>query len=319
MFKARRRDLERSPTLRTFFTTAHYTPNCDFLISFTQDPAAVFAIVNRYLEQGPEIFDATRLKVDVYRKYKTNDRIIVLIRLCRLAHSLGLWYLREMAYNILVDGNRFIEVAFIPTLASIIFNGIANHHHTIEDWFWVHASHYFLELQESDEWAKSLQMCDVLRQHWEKMVKQNMEVINTFESEPDDSEVLPNMIHRMSSKERDRAISLLGEKQALNEAASRSLANQKKGPISMIPTKKKANGSDSDSWEDISTPSPVTNGKETKDEKPLSEPRTSLSRSNSAETAKARQVMGIDKPDGNGLAKKKEKGRKSRIMFPRHQ
>ena len=232
---------------------------------------------------------------------------------------MGLSYLHKMAYKILIDGNRFIEVTMMPTLASLIFNGIANHHHLLRDWCLVHVSYHYLELRESSEWAHCLRMCDFLRQEWEKIAKQNAEVLTTFAAEPDDSEVLANMICRMSCQERDRAICALGEKQDFDEVASTSDEKLKKEAIVTTPNKVKASGSDSDSWEDIGTLSSITNGEENKDEKSLPEPRTSFSRSNNAETAKARQVMGIDRPDGKGLVRKKEKGRKSRIMFTRHQ
>ena len=230
---------------------------------------------------------------------------------------MGLWYLHEMAYNVLVDGNRFVDASILPTLASLIFAKRANYHQNLKDWCYSHASHHFLELKDSADWAGCLVVCEDLRQEWHKMVEQNMEVLTTMEDVSDDG-VLEDMIHRMSFQERDRAISVLGEQQARVEATS-TQDPRKRGESA----KKKVNpdGSDSEEWEDIGT-IPSEEGGLCQLSAAASTGLLGISgssaRSNNAETAKARQVMGIDEPDGKGLGKKKRKGGRSRIMFMLH-
>ena len=184
-----RSNLARSPVFQKFFQSDHFAPHCDLLIAFRLDPAAVFDIVKHYLEQGPELFDTTILNVYVHTRYRTMDQIILLVRLCRMAHNMGLWCLHNMAYNLLVNSNRLIDASILPILAKLIFATGANYHQSVRAWCLSHARHHFLQLKDSKDWARSLLLTGgSLRAEWQIMTAQHAEEVAALEAVPDDGE-----------------------------------------------------------------------------------------------------------------------------------
>ena len=316
IFKVTRQSLARSPTFAKFFDSPYFLPYSEMLVSFMNDPAAVFDIVKRYLEQGPELFDLTVLSVHIHRRYKTLERTVVLLRLCRMAHNMGLWYLHDMAFEILIDGNRFITASMLPTLASLVFASKANYDQHLKEWCLLHAGNHFAALKDSAEWGHCLVVCEEdLRREWVLMAKQNEEILNKLDGQADDEE-LEGMIHKMSLRERRRAVSVLEDNQPKVKSFEELMAEAPKG---------EEEESDSDDWEDVTTiGSPI----------PGEENRTSTNVKGGtiwganagavytlpkSSNAKARLVMGID----NGFLKvsgepKKAKGKKSRILSMLH-
>ena len=312
IFRIAQSALARSPSFQTFFKSEYYAPQSDMLISFMIDPAAVFDIIKRYLEEGPDRFDLTNLRVHLYRRYTTIERETVLVRLCRMAHNMELAYLCEMAYDVLVDESRFITAPMLPMLAGLIFASRANYHSKIKEWCLVHVGRHFLELRTSRQWANCLRVSEQqLSDEWSVMLEQNEEILYTFENDSDEK-VLEKKIHRMSFQEQDRAISVLGEKRTQDDNTADELArsNFRNGP------------DEEEEWEDLNTPS---SGGDTKtavdgdDEVTVgpATPREGVSRSNSAENAKARHVMGIDCPEiasPSGKKLRRKRGKISSIL-----
>ena len=142
------------------------------------DPAAVLDIVIRYLDQGPELFDTTTLRVYIYRHYTTLARIVVMVRLCKVANNLGLWYLHEMAFGILEDGSRDITAHMLPTVANLVFAVKANQHTCVKEWCLGHIGHHFLDLKDDENWSRCLTVSEEeLSLQWNKMIQQNADII----------------------------------------------------------------------------------------------------------------------------------------------
>lgn len=349
IFKIARSALARSPHFRKFFDSSSYRPHCSMLITFMRDPASVFDFVKRYLEEGPERFNLTILRVQVYYRYQTLERNMVLVRLCRMAHHMDLWHLHDMAYEALVEGNRCIYSSMMPTLAGLIFASREAYNSQLKDWCLMHVSHHFMGLRDNMEWIRCLETCEEeLRAEWIRIASQCMKVLAIVEDErkimPEDREaVLEDTIGRMSTLAADRAISVLSERQSLSTRPSSpavtitpnttqpSMASDREfkgftqdftqdfsqdftllASTPAEPTESpKGERADQDDWEEVTPPTPPT--KEEDVPPSPSSASTSVSdrtilgtaivsrglsihkRSHSEETAKARQVMGIDK------------------------
>ena len=182
------------------------------LISFMNDPASVFDVIKRYLEEGPDRFDSTTLRVYMYRHWATVDRIVVLVRLCRMARNMGLWTLHGMVHDILVDENRFITAPMLPMLATFIFANRSFYDQSLKDWCIAHIGHHFLELKDYQPWSNALQVCeDSLTTEWNKMLQQNEDIIFTLENHLGE-DVLEKKIHRLSYREQDLAIAVLSDR-----------------------------------------------------------------------------------------------------------
>ena len=349
IFEITRSALARSPHFRKFLESSSYQPHCSMLITFMRDPASVFDFVKRYLEEGPERFNLTVLRIHVNYRYQPLERLMVLVQLCRMAHHMGLWYLHDMAYEALVEGNRCIYLSMLPTLAGLIFASREAYNSQLKDWCLMHISHHFMRLRDNVEWIRCLETCEEeLRAEWIRIASQCMRVLAIVQDErkmmPEDREaVLEDTIGRMSTLAADRAISVLSERQSLSSrptspavtitpnttqpstASDREfkgftqdftqdfsqdftlLASTPAEPIES-PKGEKA---DQDDWEEVSPPIPPTK----EEDVPPSPSSASTSesdktilgtaivskgisthkRSHSEETAKARQVMGIDK------------------------
>ncbi|KAG8526669.1 uncharacterized protein KY384_008098 [Bacidia gigantensis] len=279
LFTISKAALARAPIFRNFFKSEHYAWGSDTLISIMSDPAAAFDIVQRYLEQGPELFDMTCLRVYVYKRYNSLERTVVLVRLYRMAHSMGLWFLEDLAYEVLVDGNRYVTAAMMPTLAGLIFAPRGNHNDQIKNWCLVHIGHFFLDLKDCADWSRCLTLCeDRLTQEWNKMLFENTRILGIMSNESRDS-VLEKTFKHMSLQEQDRAISVISKNcrqssptvvQTPNTATTTTLTANSSSetlapllkPIAFEGFKKnkqsKKKSKDDDEWEDIGTPTQET-------------------------------------------------------------
>ena len=182
IFRVPRLTLARAPALLTFFESEFYAAHCDMLLTFMNDPAAVLDIVIRYLEQGPELFDTSTLRVYVHRHYSTPARIVVLVRLCKMANNLGLRFLHQMAFDVLEDGDRYVTAHLLPTVASLVFAVKANQQSVVKEWCLAHVGHHFLELKDDYTWDRCLVKSEQeLTVEWNKMMQQNADIIYRYD------------------------------------------------------------------------------------------------------------------------------------------
>ena len=117
----------------------------------------------------------------------------------------------------------------------------------------------------------------------------------------------------MSFQERDRAFPVLEKKEAKNEAIPPRGLWKNESPKKEL----KPEGNDSNGKEDIGEMSPEKGHADIEAETirlSLLGVSGNSSTLNETDTAKARSVMGIDKPNGKGIGKK-EKAGKRRLSF----
>ena len=136
------------------------------------DPAVCFEIVLQYLTEGPEAYDRTRLRVFVTIHYKIVERLLVLIRLHALVHKLDLPNLESMAFDSIIELDRYIKPEHCVTLAGLVFTSKAGFQPVIKRWCLGHVFASFHYLKNNKEWRDLLWLLDVeLFMQWEQWVE----------------------------------------------------------------------------------------------------------------------------------------------------
>ena len=166
--------LSQSPTFAAFFQSPDYLHGSRTLVTFMSDPAACFEIIQQYLTEGPESYTKTRLRVFVTIRYKIMDRLLVLIRLHALTHKLALPALESMAFDSIVELDRYVKPEHCITLASLVFTAKAGFQPSIKSWCLGHVAKSFHILRDNTEWRDLLWLLDVeLFMQWEHWMTLN--------------------------------------------------------------------------------------------------------------------------------------------------
>ncbi|KAL9610639.1 MAG: hypothetical protein Q9167_004681 [Letrouitia subvulpina] len=182
-FHVKRSILQRSPTLANFFKSDHYVPGCNMVIEFLVDPAVCFEIVEKYLEQGVDVFKPVSLLVSLTMRYKIVDRCLVLSRLHLLAGKLTLPGLAKMAFEVLVSVEKLVDASVTLTISSLIFGKKWCFDDQLKDWCFKHVSTHLLELKQMPEWRECLRKTDhELSKRWGVLTDKNAYLINTAEA-----------------------------------------------------------------------------------------------------------------------------------------
>ena len=307
-FEVRRSSLSRSPTFAKFFKSSHYLEDCDMQITFISDPAGCFEIVQSYLDEGPDAFSKTRLRVFVTMNYRIVDRFVLLVRLHLLAKKLALPVLMDMAYDVILQTERLMTPSFCITLARVVFSKNVRFDNVLKDWVLKHIGYHFLALKDIEVWK------DILKGHeselngrWSKLVEANLAVLAAIEQEEVDKELL-KLISDFPTEAQRTALSTIEGLEVSVEEFIRNLREED----ARQPRVNRQDGVDDSIDEDQAT-------KDTKAREMLGMSPTAckkpgkkeigLGRSQSmpSNTAKARAVMGIDgsfgRVDSRKLAK----------------
>lgn len=157
----------------------HYLQGCRMLFQFPKDPYVCFLFVKRYLEDGPDRFTKAVLQDWMEFHYTALNRLIVYIRLYRLACKLGLCALMRMAYDSVVDygaipGPYCIELAkwVFQTRKSRVDDCL------IQEWCLEHIRINFLQLIQNEEWNSLLpNLSGILQMHWKSLVQSSRVLI----------------------------------------------------------------------------------------------------------------------------------------------
>lgn len=182
--------LQRSPTLAKFFESPHYLPGCEMRLTFVVDPAICIDIAYKYLQEGPDVFKQTMLRVQLTMRYKLVDRSIILIRLHSLAKKLELPGLMDMAIGVLCEGNSAIKALDCVTLSSLIFAKAANFDNKLKDWCIDHVTRYLPELEHSQVWQDVLWRADVeLAHRWAQLLETKGSRLDTVDEGAEDAEM----------------------------------------------------------------------------------------------------------------------------------
>lgn len=153
------------------------------VIEFLVDPAVCFDIVEKYLEQGVDVFKPVSLLVSLTMRHKIVDRCLILTRLHLLARKLALPGLANMAFEVLVSVEKFVDASVTLTISSLIFGKKWSFDKQLKDWCFKHVSTHLLELKQMPEWRECLRKTDhELSKRWEGLTNKNTYLINVAEA-----------------------------------------------------------------------------------------------------------------------------------------
>ena len=260
IFKISSKTLARAPRFRAFFKSAYYAWGSNTLITFLNDPAAVWDIIQRYLERGPDLFDMIALRVYIHKRYTPLESTVVVVRLGRMAHNMGLWYLHDMSYEILIDGNRIVTTSLHSILAPLVFGTRSFFPQQTKDWCLVQIGQFCNDLKTSSDWTKCLPKCsDELRKVWQNMLVDNHRIRSALDNSSNDS-VIEGMVKRMPYQDQDRAISVISSYPPRTPippptpaASTRARCSQPPETF-RLPSRRYGDGDgEDDGWEDVGT------------------------------------------------------------------
>lgn len=153
------------------------------VIEFLVDPAVCFDIVQKYLEQGVDVFKPVSLLVSLTMRYKIVDRCLILTRLHLLASKLALPGLANMAFEVLDSVEKFVDASVTLTISSLIFGKKWSFDKQLKDWCFKHVSTHLLELKQMPEWRECLRKTDhELSKRWGGLTNKNAYLINVAEA-----------------------------------------------------------------------------------------------------------------------------------------
>ena len=175
VFHFQRSTLKRSPTFAQFFDSRYYLHGCKMILTFLLDPALCVETAYKYLEEGPDVFQQTILRVQLTMRYKLVDRSIILIKLYALAQKLALPLLADMAINVLAEGDHQLTVSDCVTLSSLIFEKRGVFDRKLKEWCISRIRNFVPELRQSTFWQEVLQNMDTdLEQRWSYLLAEEV-------------------------------------------------------------------------------------------------------------------------------------------------
>ncbi|CAO1597704.1 hypothetical protein XANCAGTX0491_001503 [Xanthoria calcicola] len=167
VFHFRRSTLRRSPTFAQFFDSRYYLQGCKMILTFLLDPAVCIEIAYKYLQEGPDVFQQTILRVQLTMRYKLVDRSIILIKLYSLAQKLALPLLADMAFGVLAEGDHQMTVSDCITVSSLIFERRGVFGRKLKEWCICRIRDFVPELKQSTFWQEVILNMDTeLEQRW---------------------------------------------------------------------------------------------------------------------------------------------------------
>ncbi|KAL8709626.1 MAG: hypothetical protein Q9220_005718 [cf. Caloplaca sp. 1 TL-2023] len=182
--------LRRSPTFTQFFDSPYYLHGCNMILTFIVDPATCIDIAYRYLEQGPDIFQQTVLRVQLTMRYKLVDRSIILVRLYALAQKLALPGLMDMAFGVLGEGDQHLQASDIVSVSSLVFARTMGFDMKLRDWCFMHVQKWFSGMRESLIWREVLHKADPeLLQRWSVLIDEEAARLKAVNGGVEDGEM----------------------------------------------------------------------------------------------------------------------------------
>ncbi|KAL8963825.1 MAG: hypothetical protein Q9183_004925 [Haloplaca sp. 2 TL-2023] len=165
--------LDRSPFFAAFLKNAkNYTPGCHLYLTFTVDPAAVIEITYEYLKNGPDVYDDAALRVWLYTRYKTIDRVTILVKLHAFAAKMELRGLTAMVWKVLDYYQASMNMENTIIVTNLIFSKSGYFDVKLKDWVWGYVKLWYPYLTSSPFWFESMAKADAeLTKRWEELVE----------------------------------------------------------------------------------------------------------------------------------------------------
>ncbi|KAK4693796.1 hypothetical protein P7C71_g3672, partial [Lecanoromycetidae sp. Uapishka_2] len=160
-FQVPRITLERSPFLYRTFASDDFVQGSETAIHFLEDPARCFRAVQRYLEDGPDNFNAEELKkfvtYDGNIKSSNTETIELLVRLHKLAHKLAMRSFWRMTIDVLHDLEEKVDASCCMNVAKLVF-GEGFFKVAIVNFAIKHICQQFRALNETPTWHEVLEI-----------------------------------------------------------------------------------------------------------------------------------------------------------------
>ncbi|KAL8924683.1 MAG: hypothetical protein Q9172_002585 [Xanthocarpia lactea] len=175
VFEFQRSTLKRSPTFAHFFDSPNYLHGCKTILTFLLDPAVCIEIAYKYLDEGPDVFQQTILRVQLTMRYKLVDRSIILVKLYSLAQKLALPLLMDMAFGVLAEGDDQLTASDCISLSSLIFEKRGVFDRILKEWCICRIRTCVPELRQSRFWQEVLWDVDTeLEQRWSCLLEEEI-------------------------------------------------------------------------------------------------------------------------------------------------
>ena len=167
-------------------------------LTFVVDPAICLDIAYKYLEEGPDVFQQTVLRVQLTMRYKLVDRSVILIRLHALAQKLSLPGLMDMAFGILCEGDQQIKAPDCITLSSLIFARTINFDKRLKSWCIGHVTRFLPQLENIAVWQEVLWKSHVeLHQRWAQLLEAKRSQLDTVNEGAEDKDMKKIIRHTL--------------------------------------------------------------------------------------------------------------------------
>ena len=144
--------------LADFFRSSDYLVGSGTQLEFHETSLACLRVIKEYLEDGPDMYTADRLRS--YATQETATRkfydFALVVHVHKLAVKLGLTSLMNLAYAVLYHSEDSVTPRDCINLIGLVFN--TNHHfnNALQNWLVEQVDRHFDSLSGSREWANAI-------------------------------------------------------------------------------------------------------------------------------------------------------------------
>ena len=144
--------------LADFFRSSDYLVGSGTQLEFHETSLACLRVIKEYLEDGPDMYTADRLRS--YATQETATRkfydFALVVHVHKLAVKLGLTSLMNLAYAVLYHSEASVTPRDCINLIGLVFN--TNHHfnNALQNWLVEQVDRHFDSLSGSREWANAM-------------------------------------------------------------------------------------------------------------------------------------------------------------------
>ena len=186
--------LLQSPTLAQVIHSDSYLRGGQMIFEFREDPPACFKIVKRYFRDGPYSFTASILGVYLRRRFTGLSLFIVLVRLHLLATKLALLGLMGITYECLQEAGALAKPGHCLDMASLIFRTNSDFAAVIQDWCMRQIREHFVPLYFKREWNELIpRLNEGFQARWSELVRADRTILAAIEEEDDDEAMEENV------------------------------------------------------------------------------------------------------------------------------
>lgn len=142
------------------------------LLTFMLDPAVCFDVAKTYLEEGPDRYTMSKMRLSVTHRYNVRDRFEIYVRLHMLAKKLALPTLKSMAWESLRQMDKLLTPSICIFLARIIFGLNIGFEPCIQNWCFMHIDYLSTTLMDIESWTSLVpDLHPILSEFWAKLMQ----------------------------------------------------------------------------------------------------------------------------------------------------